>query len=163
MKARNREFIISKHLDGVANIDEVADLSTAIESDKSVRLLYLRMARVHAALATSPTGERRVVSLAEERPFWRTGWMKVAALFVVGFAVFAMFWSGGNFQAVITDVNGAVRWTRIDGNARYIDSPGASVSAGTLELMTPDSSATLTFVDGSTVSVSGQSNLMVSN
>ena len=163
MKARNWESIIAKHLDGVATIEEVADLSTAIESDESVRLLYLRMARVHAGLATSSIGVGRVVSLAEERPFWRSGWMKVAALFVVGFAVFTTFWFGGNSQAVITDVTGAVRWTRIDGNARYIDSPGASVSAGTLESMTPDSSATLTFADGSTVTVSGQSNLMVSN
>lgn len=163
MKAINWESIIAKYLDGVATIEEVADLSTAIESYESVRLLYLRMARVHAALATSPTGAGRVVPLAEERPFCRTEWMKVAALFVVGFAVFATFWFGRNSQAVITDVTGAVRWTRIDGNARYIDSPGASVSAGTLESMTPDSSATLKFADGSTVTISGQSNLMLSN
>ena len=163
MKPEHWESIIAKHLDGVATIDEVADLSAAIEADESVRLLYLRMARVHAALATSPTGAGRVVSLAEEQPFWRTGWMKAAALFVVGFAVFTMLWSGGDSLAVIKDVNGAVRWTRIDGKTRYFDSAGASVSAGTIESMTPDSSATLTFTDGSTVTVSGQSNLMISN
>ncbi|MBT5061318.1 MAG: hypothetical protein HOM65_02700, partial [Verrucomicrobia bacterium] len=162
MKPEHWESIIAKHLDGVATIDEVADLSAAIEADESVRLLYLRMARVHAALATSPTGAGRVVSLAEEQPFWRTGWMKAAALFVVGFAVFTMLWSGGDSLAVIKDVNGAVRWTRIDGKTRYFDSAGASVSAGTIESMTPDSSATLTFADGSTVIASGPFNLMIS-
>jgi hypothetical protein len=88
--------------------------------------------------------------------------MKAAALFVVGFAVFAMLWFGGNSLVVIKDVNGAVRWTRIDGKTRYFDSAGASVSAGTLESMTPDSSSTLTFADGTTVIVSGQFNLMIS-
>ena len=163
MKPEHWESIIAKHLDGVATIDEVADLSAAIEADESVRLLYLRMARVHAALATSPTGAGRIVSLPEERPFWRAGWMKAAALFVVGFSVFAMFWFGENSLAVVNDVNGAVKWTRIDGKTRYFDSAGDSVSAGTLESMTPDSSATLLFGDGTTVIVSGPFNLMISN
>ena len=163
MKPEHWESIIAKHLDGVATIDEVAELSAAIEADESVRSHYVQMARVHAALATSPAGTGRVVSLPEERPFWRKGWMKAAALFVVGFAVFAMIWFRGDSLAVIKDVNGAVRWTRIDGKTRYFDSAGASVSAGTIESMTPDSSATLTFADGSTVTVSGQSNLMISN
>ncbi|MDA7512291.1 FecR family protein [Verrucomicrobia bacterium] len=162
MKPEHWESIIAKHLDGVATIDEVAELSAAIEADESVRSHYVQMARVHAALATSPAGTGRVVSLPEERPFWRKGWMKAAALFVVGFAVFAMIWFRGDSLAVIKDVNGAVRWTRIDGKTRYFDSAGASVSAGTIESMTPDSSATLTFADGSTVTVSGPFNLMIS-
>ena len=84
MKPEHWESIIAKHLDGIATIDEVAELSAAIEADESVRSHYVQMARVHAVLATSPAGTGRVVSLPEQRPFWRKGWMKAAALFVVG-------------------------------------------------------------------------------
>ena len=163
MKERNWESIITKHLDGVATIEEVADLSKAIESDESVRLLYLRMARVHAVLATSPNDVGRVVSIDEERPISRRWWMQAAAVFVVLLASFAMVWFEASPQVVITDINGAVRWTRIDGDSRYTSTPGSSVSAGTLESMTPDSSATLKFEDGSTVTISGRSNLMLLN
>jgi len=46
------EFVIGRHLDGIATAEEVKALSAKLESDAQVRLLYLRLAEIHARLAT---------------------------------------------------------------------------------------------------------------
>ncbi len=163
MKTEHWEPIIAKHLDGVATAEEVADLSTAIESDESAKVVYLRMARVHAGLATSRVGSGNIVYLAENRSFWRAGWMKIAALVALGLTVFSTFWFGGNPIATITKLEGVVRWTGADGKEAYLDKPGVSLSGGTLETLTPDSTMTMHFEDGTTIAVSGRSNLLFSD
>lgn len=51
------ESVIGRHLDGVATSDEVAGLSEQLESDADTRMLYLRMAGIHAALAADDLDE----------------------------------------------------------------------------------------------------------
>ena len=51
------EFVIGRHLDGVATAEEVMALSAKLESDEHARLLYLRLAGIHAELATGALSE----------------------------------------------------------------------------------------------------------
>ena len=51
------EFVIGRHLDGIATTEEVVALSAKLESDEHARLLYLRLAGIHAKLATGALSE----------------------------------------------------------------------------------------------------------
>jgi len=64
--------------------------------------------------------------------------------------------------ATITEVNGALQWTGDGGRVAGDLEAGSSLRGGTLELLSADSWAVLTFRDGSTVTVSGQSTLTIS-
>ena len=46
------ESVIERHLDGIASAEEITALSEKLESDADTRLLYLRLAGIHATLAT---------------------------------------------------------------------------------------------------------------
>ena len=60
MNRHDWESVIGRHLDGIASAEEIAALSEKLESDADTRLLYLRLAGIHAKLATGalpePTG-----------------------------------------------------------------------------------------------------------
>jgi hypothetical protein len=62
----------------------------------------------------------------------------------------------------ITELNGAVRWTGGGGQVVPDLYVGSSLPGGTLESLSADSWADLKFRDGSTVTVSGQSGLTIS-
>jgi hypothetical protein len=62
----------------------------------------------------------------------------------------------------ITELNGSVRWTGGGGRVVPALDVGRSLPGGTLEPLSADSWAELTFRDGSTVTVSGQSVLTIS-
>ena len=51
------ESVIERHLDGIASAEEIAALSEKLESDADTRLLYLRLAGIHATLATGELDE----------------------------------------------------------------------------------------------------------
>ncbi|HIA19011.1 MAG TPA: hypothetical protein EYN70_06270 [Planctomycetaceae bacterium] len=51
------EFVIGRYLDGIATAEEVKALSAELESDEHARLLYLRLAGIHAKLATDEFAE----------------------------------------------------------------------------------------------------------
>ena len=52
------ELVIGRYLDGIATTEEVKALSTELESDEQTRLLYLRLAGIHAKLATGTLAAR---------------------------------------------------------------------------------------------------------
>ena len=52
------EFVIGRYLDGIATTEEVVALSAKLESDEHARLLYLRLAGIHAKLATGVLAAR---------------------------------------------------------------------------------------------------------
>ncbi|MHC4176481.1 MAG: ankyrin repeat domain-containing protein [Planctomycetota bacterium] len=64
--------------------------------------------------------------------------------------------------ATITKMNGALQWTGDGGRVVRDLQSGSSLRGGTLESLSADSWAVLTFRDGSTVTVSGQSMLTIS-
>ena len=57
MSGRDWELLIQGHLDGTATSEEVAELSERLETDGNARLVYLKMARIHATLATDGLDE----------------------------------------------------------------------------------------------------------
>ena len=57
MNRHDWESVIGRHLDGIASAEEIAALSEKLESDADTRLLYLRLAGIHATLATGELDE----------------------------------------------------------------------------------------------------------
>jgi hypothetical protein len=57
MNRHDWESVIGRHLDGIASTEEIAALSEKLESDADTRLLYLRLAGIHATLATGELDE----------------------------------------------------------------------------------------------------------
>ncbi|MDP6545829.1 MAG: ankyrin repeat domain-containing protein [Phycisphaerae bacterium] len=175
MNAHDWQSAIGRHLDGVATPDEVAELSEQIESDADTRKLYLKMARVHATLAADDLSESSEeaetaceacgdLSGAGGRP---RRWLAlsgiaaaVAIALVAGFLL--MRPSAEPAIATITEMNGALQWTGNGGRVVRDFDAGSSLPGGTLESLSADSWAVLTFRDGSTVTVSGQSTLTIS-
>ena len=51
------ESLIQRHFDGVADAREAATLSEGLETDVNLRLIYLKMACVHALLGTESSKE----------------------------------------------------------------------------------------------------------
>jgi len=64
--------------------------------------------------------------------------------------------------AIITELDGALQWTGDGGHVLRDLEVGSSLRGGTLECLSADSWAVLTFRDGSTLTISGQSVLTVS-
>jgi len=93
----------------------------------------------------------------------RWSWAAVAAAVVVLIA--GVYWLRPNAEleiATITEMNGALQWTGDGGRVVRDLEAGSSLRGGTLESLSADSWAVLTFPDGSTVTVSGQSMLTIS-
>ena len=57
MNKHDWESVIGRHLDEIASAEEIAALSEKLESDADTRLLYLRLAGIHATLATGELDE----------------------------------------------------------------------------------------------------------
>ena len=57
MSSSDWESLIHRHLDGVATSEEVAQLSERLESGTACRLMYLRLAPIHATLAADDFDE----------------------------------------------------------------------------------------------------------
>ncbi len=90
-------------------------------------------------------------------------WAVTAAAVVVLIA--GVYLLGPNAQpqiATITEMNGALQWTGDGGQVVRDLQSGSSLRGGTLESLSADSWAVLEFHDGSTVTVSGQSMLTIS-
>ncbi|MBC8372540.1 MAG: FecR domain-containing protein [Planctomycetes bacterium] len=175
MNTHDWQSAIGRHLDGVAAPDEVASLSAQLESDAETRKLYLEMARVHATLVANDLPESSAedgiaceacgdLSGAGNRP---GRWLAlsgiaaaIAGALVAGFLLTRP--SDEPAIATITEMNGALQWTGDGGRIVGDLEAGDTVRGGTLESLSADSWAVLTFRDGSTVTVSGQSTLTIS-
>jgi len=175
MNTHDWQSVIGRYLDGVAAPDEVASLSAQLESDAETRKLYLQMARVHATLTADDLPESSEesgiacqacgdLSGAGGRP---RRWLAmsgiaaaVAIALVAGFLL--MRPSAEPAIVTITEMNGALQWTGDGGRVVRDFDAGSSFPGGTLESLSADSWAVLTFRDGSTVTVSGQSTLTIS-
>ena len=123
MNDHDWESLIGRHLDGVASPDDVAELSRQIETDPDTRLLYLKLARVHATLSAAefdePTeAESRILELLERhdsadrgRPrFHRLATVSIAVVVLVTAAYFLR--PRDEPQIVrITGLSGSLSWT----------------------------------------------------
>jgi ferric-dicitrate binding protein FerR (iron transport regulator) len=175
MNTRDWQSVIARHLDGVASPDEVAELSGEIETDADTRKLYLQMARVHATLAADdlpessaedeiscPACENLPGSGARSwRPLALSG-IAAAVLIALTAGFLLMRPSAEPTIATITKMNGALQWTGDGGRVVGDLKAGDPLHGGTLESLSADSWAVLTFRDESTITVVGKSVLTIS-
>lgn len=93
MNRENLEELISRHLDGLDTEQEAGELSALIENDPGVRELYLRFARIHAALAAE--AEPRPSAAGMPPPLHRTATRVRYFALAAGFAAIGLFVSAG--------------------------------------------------------------------
>ncbi|MCE2862485.1 MAG: hypothetical protein RIR76_1896 [Verrucomicrobiota bacterium] len=155
------DTLIERHLDGLATPEEVRALSQRIEQDSAARQLYLRKARLHAALGaaeTQPSEDRTefnsVPSLPRPRPLaWAAS---IAGLTTLSLLLWRLLIAPGWEAraapvATLREISDA-RW--VTPEARF--APGDTLRAGqTLELSA--GSAALEFTSGARVTLMGPS------
>lgn len=158
--------LILRHAGGDATEAEAAELSRRLRESAEARELYNDVAL--AALAVSEQAAAGVsVGLPEAQAGnaaevsvlrrWAAWWGPIAAaiaILLAGAGVVLKF--GGESKIVqVAEISGAVRWTGAGGEID--ESPSGALPGGTMETVTPDSSATLVFKDGSKVTLAGSS------
>ena len=172
--------LIEHVLAGAASDEEKRALGARLMADAEARRLYLHRLNLHSALrrqfayevdddalakTDAPIGPREADRSAGGRAPRLRGrsWAAMAAAVVVVIAGLYVLRPGGPPKIVtITDMNGALEWTGDGGRVVRGLAAGTVLSGGTLESLSADSWAVLTFRDGSTVAVSGQSTVTIS-
>jgi ferric-dicitrate binding protein FerR (iron transport regulator) len=179
MNRHDWESVIGRHLDGIASAEEIAALSEKLESDADTRLLYLRLAGIHATLATgeldepaSGEAEDQLLDLVEQlessrkqQRGRRTVLSVVAVVATVTLIAGIYFWRPSEEPqiATISGVSGSLVWTGDGGRVVEDLSVGTKLTGGTVEGLTPSSWVELKFADRSTVMISGNSRLTFSD
>jgi len=172
--------LIESVLQGTASEAQRRELDARLLADAEDRKLYLHRVNLHSALrrqfAYDTEGQAPaqfdLTGTARDSGKTRGGlgtrisrrsWASVAAAAAVLIAgVYFLRPSPGPQIATITEMNGALQWTGDGGKVVGDLQSGHSLPGGTLESLSADSWAVLTFRDASTVTVSGQSTLTIS-
>ena len=171
--------LIEQVLQGTASDGQRRQLQARLLANAEDRRLYLHRLNLHSALrrqfaydveAETPAmldlaGGGRDSENAPPGPTPRSAkwsWVAVAAAVLIG-GIYLLRPSAKPEIATITDMNGALRWTGDGGRVVHGLEAGSSLRGGTLESLSADSWAVLTFCDGSTVAVSGQSMVTISD
>ncbi|MDP6633962.1 MAG: FecR family protein [Phycisphaerae bacterium] len=176
MNTHDWQSVIARHLDGIAEPDEVAELSRQLEDDADTRKLYLKMARIHATLAaddlTELSSDTGIECEACEDLSGVGGrarrWLAMSGVAAaVAIALVASFLlmrpSAERKIAKITGLSGSLQWTGDGGRVFHDLSVGTELSGGTIEGMEPGSWFELQFNDRSTVTISGNATLTFSD
>jgi ferric-dicitrate binding protein FerR (iron transport regulator) len=173
--------LIEQVLQGTASDGQKRELQTRLLASADDRRLYLHRLNLHSALRRQfaydaegdtpapPDAARSGRDPADGAPrgptprVARWSWAAIAAAVLVLIAgVYLVRSNAGPEIATITGMNGALEWTGDGGRVVRDLEAGSSLRGGTLESLSADSWAVLTFRDGSTVTVSGRSVLTIS-
>lgn len=177
----NRELLL-RYLDGNLLPEEQARVADLLRCDPEARAFLREVAEQAVTVADAERVEehrRRELGARREwagnrrealsriggsrTRFARWPWAVAAAAVVALIASVVLLRPKAEIEIVrITELNGAVRWTGGGGRVVPALNVGRSLPGGTLEPLSADSWAELTFRDGSTVTVSGQSVLTIS-
>ena len=158
--------LIEQVLQETASDAQRRELHARLLASADDRRIYLHRLNLHSAL------RRQFAYGVEGEPPARRGpktrlsrwsWAVVAAAAAVLIAGVYLFRPQAKPPiATITEMNGALRWTGDGGRVAGDLEAGSALHGGTLESLSADSWAVLTFRDGSTLTVSGQSTLTIS-
>lgn len=174
MSTNDWKSLIARHLDGDASQDELAKLSEQLESDPEVRLLYLKMARVHAALASGGLAEFHTIEadsvqgvpsatapVEPDRVTSRKWILPIAAAAVIAITAALIFLlKEDNPSAItITSLEGSVEWMTADGQERHTLETGRSLLGGEITTLSPDAWVAFAYPDGTRATVYGLSTL----
>ena len=172
--------LIEQVLQGTASEGQKRELHARLLVSAEDRTLYLHRLNLHSALrrqfaydvegeAPAQPGLARGGPDSDTAPRGPTtrlagwSWAAVAAAVVVLIAGVYLLRPTPELEiATITEMNGGLQWTGDGGRVVHDLGVGSSLRGGTLESLSADSWAVLTFRDGSTVTVSGRSVLTIS-
>ena len=172
--------LIEQVLQGTASEGQKRQLQDRLAASAEDRKLYLHHLNLHSALrrqfafdaeAETPAQLDVVANGPDSKSVprgptprrLRRTWAAVAAVVVVLIAGIYLLHPNPEPQiATVTEINGALQWTGDGGRVVRDLEVGSPLQGGTLESLFADSWAVLTFRDGSTVTVSGQSRLTIS-
>jgi len=174
------DALIEQVLAGTASEGQKRELQARLLADAEARREYLHRLNLHSALrrqfayeeetsadGDAPSGGQHIENgdRGPTRRFPGWSWAAAAAAVVVLTAGMYLLRPGGEPAiATITEMNGALQWTGDGGRVvRGLEVGRALGGGGTLESLSADSWAVLTFRDGSTVAVSGQSMVTISD
>ena len=145
-----------QYAEGTASAETTLRLEQALREDAVFRKLFLEYLNVDLALAGAPGLRNSLVTIPAS---WFQGsrLLALAAAIVIFVGLAAGWWWSGRSIVTLAQSSGAVSWCAEGGEWKRALPPGARLRAGTLSVEGGQSSAQLVFRDGSTVTLTGES------
>jgi ferric-dicitrate binding protein FerR (iron transport regulator) len=162
MSPAERDVLIVRYLDGTAGPDEVATLNTLLQDDAEARAL-LREASVQAVTLADFGRSRELQGPRRSAPETPRNFRLIAAaavLIAAALGFMALLGSPATSLKLVR-ATGAVTWSPVGGLPQTELEEGTRLGPGTVLLEGAQSSAELGFKDGSIVTLSGDSELLI--
>jgi hypothetical protein len=175
--------LIDRHLHGELNEAEKERLAELLDSDSSARKAFVEQVqwdtrfsevlRERDGSLRGPITKQIADLISVERTATKQKQtsmriltktlLAAAAVVLVWLCINGFFWilKGESEIARLTNLSGYVQWTGAGGQVEDLLKEGQSLTGGILETMAPDAWATLTFNDGSSVTILGPSKLTI--
>ena len=159
------QALIHATLDGTITADQLSELEHWLRTDPSVRIEYLRAVNLHAALDDlAQRANDFSLESRDLRPRFGSRWAIAAGLLLALVGSWLGVRSAGDRPiAHLTGLGGSVRWTGNGGRVTTNLRVGDPLTGGTIEGATPASWVEVRFVDGSTVTIAGNSMLTIAD
>ncbi|MFT4641579.1 MAG: ferric-dicitrate binding protein FerR (iron transport regulator) [Verrucomicrobiales bacterium] len=173
LSAQELEWVES-HLNGTMDPESFEALQDRMMESPALRKVLRRYFNLdyhlhhHAGdldLATRPrftAMDRSETPRADQKPWHRSIWAAAAAIVVLAAGLTFSLRDSNAKNATISAIHGPVRWTNNAGHTLDHLEAGSTFDGGLLESLLPESWVELAFQDGSKVTMSGHSTLMVS-
>lgn len=160
--------ILLRYLDGELGAADKTQTEHLLRTDAGARE-YLREVAQHAVVIAdvqrvTSSVKGATATIAKRPPAWVRWSPSVAAVAVVALIVSVFFLRPGGEPEIgaVTGLHGIVKWTGDGGRVIHELTPGQRLPNGTLEVNSPDAWVEFEFRDDSTVTLSGQAALVVS-
>ena len=155
--------LINKSCSGLLEESERSEFEETLRRSPDARRLYLEYRATESALRS--TASVPIPEIPSRRLSWQTyALYGLAAAFIALLACVFVFWPAASGSiATVTGKAGAVLWTGDGGEVRHHLDAGDRIGGGTLETLASDSWAEFEFLDGTTMTASGQSAITISD
>ena len=167
--------LIRAYADETIDEPQLQKLDSILKSDPDARQVYLHELNLISALEDIAIAEANFDSSGSGFPqkspehtaqsMWPASrWQLVATAAVLVLMISGVTWMlrGPTTIGSISELHGSMRWTGNDGEVVRDLAVGERLSGGTIELLTADSWVVFRFNDGSAVTLSGESELTIS-
>ncbi len=167
--------LIRAYADGTIDESQFQKLDNILKSDSDTRQVYLHELNLISALEDIAIAEGAgvtqpsIVTTDQNKTTTRFGkatsrWQLVATAVVLALMISGVSWMlrGPKTIGSLSELHGSMRWTGNNGEVVRDLAVGERLSGGTIELLTADSWVVFRFNDGSTVTLSGESELTIS-
>lgn len=158
----NDDLLIQRYLDSALNAAELAALNQRLRDDAGLREQLREIAEQAVAMGDFARSGKALEVAQPRAKAVRFSWLALAASIAL-LATSAWLWLGSRELPVLTlvDASGSIAWSS-DGEWRTEVSIGDQLAAGTIEAVGETASAQLRFIDGTLISLTGESELSFS-